>query len=351
MRFIFITHTHLDSRPYEDVSSRYRCFHPANALVDMGHKALVISRENFEKYFERMPSADIYIFHRPLLTDKMALILERLRSRAIVAADFDDIIFNPELAAQIPGFNRSIFVVNVKRQNLSRFNYGAGLFDNFSLSTRPLQDSVDKIFNPKKSIVIHNAFPSGFAGLCHVARKNNPWEKRKYLFGYMSGTKTHNRDFELIKPLLLEKLRASGEKLLLAGPVLPDDPEVNNCANIVRHDLVPFQKLPALMAQCRYLLAPLEITPFSVCKSGIKFYEGALCGCIVMATPIPDLERFNSPLLIKRGDQGQWRKAIFEAGSHKPDFEKEISILLPQISSQAEARKFIDFFAREARGI
>jgi hypothetical protein len=60
-----------------------------------------------------------------------------------------------------------------------------------------------------------------------------------------------------------------------------------------------------LISRCHVTLAPLEDTTFNRCKSGLKFIESALFSVPVIATPIPDMQRFKSSgiLLAETADE------------------------------------------------
>jgi len=99
-------------------------------------------------------------------------------------------------------------------------------------------------------------------------------------------------------------------------------------AQIRRLSVVSFHAFPFVMAQCKKVIAPLESTPFAACKSGLKFFEAALVGCDVIATPIPDMARFRSPLLTMCGGIEEWAASLakqrdFSAG----DLEKHLNEL------------------------
>ena len=56
---------------------------------------------------------------------------------------------------------------------------------------------------------------------------------------------------------------------------------------------------------------------FTECKSGLKFFESAVLGTPVAATPIPDIDRFDNPLLLKCRTPDDWASA-FRAPPLKP---------------------------------
>lgn len=344
MKILFVSGTRRHARPYFDPATRYRCFHLATELNRAGIKAICASQEEFERHMGASANFDAYIFHRPSMANKLGKFVCEYKTKRLLIADYDDLLFDPAVARQISTVKKDHFSLSGALRQSCHIAAAASIFDNFSLSTQPLKEHVERLFQPRKAVVIHNGLPASFLGLCAAARKKYPWKGRRYLFGYMSGTATHDRDFLFIKKLILGKLQKSGQKLLLAGPLDKNDREIDACGFIERHGLVSFSTLPELMAQCKYLLAPLEDNIFNLCKSGIKFMEGAACGCVVIATPIPDMDRFESPLLVKCRAMADWQKAIGEAGDAEPDTEAALARLRPLINARASARNFVDSF-------
>jgi len=146
---------------------------------------------------------------------------------------------------------------------------------------------------------------------------------------------------------VVDFLQETGHRLLLVGPLaLP--PRFERVADrIERRPLMPFHRLPEVMAQCRRVLAPLEDSPFTRAKSGIKFFEAVLAGCDVLATPIPDVDRFSSPLLRKCRAVDEWRDALSEPPDLSPrEREQEIRLLQDRFSIDRQLAPFFDFLRR-----
>lgn len=296
--FLFVSFTSRNERPYFDPSVRYRCFNFATELARRGHSARIISQQNFEKTYHTLPEFDAYIFHRPNLTPDIAEFLLK-NSGKIIIGDFDDFIFDVRYADLTP-------LVRVRGGNsasaksyISKNNDAASLINKFTLSTTPLKEHIDRLFPNSKAIVLSNSIDPGFIGLSRIARQNNPISTRPYALGYFSGTATHDKDFALIAPIIASHLEKSGGRILLVGPLKIPESLQNMGDKVVTHPLVSFHELAQTMAQCATVLAPLENTVFTLSKSGLKFFEAALAGCDVIATPIPDIDRFESPLLHK----------------------------------------------------
>ena len=105
--------------------------------------------------------------------------------------------------------------------------------------------------------------------------------------GYFSGSISHNENFELIKPAIKELLtKYSNVQLHIVGILdIPEDmkPFENQ---IVTHDYVDWDKLPALISEVDINLAPLVDSIFNRAKSEIKWIEAALVKVPTVASKI-----------------------------------------------------------------
>ena len=105
--------------------------------------------------------------------------------------------------------------------------------------------------------------------------------------GYFSGSISHNENFELIKPAIKQLLtKYSNVQLHIVGILdIPQDmkPFENQ---IVTHDYVDWDKLPALISEVDINLAPLVDSIFNRAKSEIKWIEAALVKVPTVASKI-----------------------------------------------------------------
>jgi glycosyltransferase involved in cell wall biosynthesis len=71
-------------------------------------------------------------------------------------------------------------------------------------------------------------------------------------------------------------------------------------ANVRFYGEVPYQQLPAYMAEFDAALIPFLITPLTMATNPIKLYEYFACGLPVVSTPLPEVERFGQLVYIAR---------------------------------------------------
>lgn len=338
MKILYIVNTAFPQRPYHDVSVRYRCFNPAAELARRGHRSLVIT----QAAFERAPAYnfDIYVFHRPACTKLLPELLSRLKRNSLIIADYDDFSFHVSATNYLPGALRNRFLCNDLRGHMGAQGAIGPMFDCFTLSSSPLADKVKELFNAKKAILLHNAMPRNARALCALARAGNPWPGRKFLFGYFPGSKSHSRDLSMILELVMKKIRTLNARMLVTGPEFSGAESSVDCGCVEWKGQIPFLLMPDHMAQCRFILAPLENTPFTRCKSGIKFFEAALCGCPVLATPIPDIDRFNTHMLLKCDTPDKWQENLDRLLELDFDFENSLARLEEEVALEKQMDLF-----------
>lgn len=342
---LYVSWTSRNDRPYFDPSVRYRCFNFANELIKRGHSATVISQVRFQETYKELPKYDAYVFHRPYLTQELSEFLQDHNEQELIIADFDDLIFDVRYAEQTPMVRVRGGDSKATRSYLSKTYDAASLFDRFTLSTAPLKEHTKELFPAADALVLSNSIDPGFLGLSRIARRTTPISQRPYGLGYFSGTASHDKDFAMIAPLIAKRILASGEKILLVGPL-----EIPECLKVLENQvitkpLVSFHELAKTMAQCETVLAPLENTIFTLSKSGLKFFEAVLAGCNVIATPIPDIDRFESPMLKKCQSIDDWDVALSDTFKiNENDREREVTRIENLVAVKSQIDHWLEHF-------
>lgn len=314
-RYCFISQTTRLANPLLDPSVRYRCYHPAEELRARGHTCSVTSAHQFT----RAPDfdADVYVFHRPsVATPGISRIIETLRDKGkTLIADYDDLIFGgPEVAALSSQARTGRLPIEQVERAFQTNLDSLRLFDRLSVSTEPLRDEVALHLPDARIHVLANFLPRSLLAF-HRRQKTWSHARSQGRVGYFSGTLSHNRDFETVSDLLLDLLREDPKfSLMLVGPLeVPQD--FAALPNAGRHRVVDYAHLPHLMTGFNTVIAPLEDSRFTRCKSRVKYLESCLSGCRLVASPIPDMIAAGMPAEDLPVGTEAWRQAL----SRRPD--------------------------------
>lgn len=310
MRICFVSETSRGDQPILDPSVRYRCYHPAEFLVELGHQCVVLSAKQF--YANPSFLYDIYIFHRPSLSrhNFVKILTEIKKTGAKVLADYDDIIFGDESIALISSSVKNGTLTEEVALQVYANNLGALLhFDHVITSTGPLMEYAQK-FNPSANVhVVPNMLPPS---VTDIQKKFGTHLRKRSLkrIGYFAGTKSHDKDILIVEDVLHKVLSENRDfNLLVLGPVsIPFS--LSTLPNVTSAPVTSFYRLPSIMSQCSTVIAPLERSVFNDCKSRVKYLESALTGCKLIATPIPDMKAIGSDNMILAETKNDWYNAL-----------------------------------------
>lgn len=222
---------------------------------------------------------DVIFFHRvayqPYLRNALRQVKE---SRALLLSDFDDLIFDPEMIRYIdsPDFSDPVRR-RLYTQTMLGFRTMLDMSDGMTASTDYLADQIHRSGRP---VWVHrNAFSLKMVAAAEAAQASAASRSGGLIvIGYASGTPTHNRDFEMIRPALRSVMERYPHTILrLIGPLQPGRDWGSLSDRIQCKSLVPWLQLPEHLAGFDINLAPLvPDNPFSQSKSEIKFMEAAL---------------------------------------------------------------------------
>ncbi|MBV8980943.1 MAG: glycosyltransferase, partial [Acidimicrobiia bacterium] len=265
---------------------RYRARLPAEALSLMGIDADIRYYRDPD-LLTLVDAADAVVFYRVPATVEVMNVLEQVRARGKPSIfDVDDLIFDADLAAEIPALQllpadeASLWLEGVRRYRTTM-----EMCDAFVGSTVPLCRHASKVTGMHAE-----HFPNG-VGLV-LSRISDqalglPRQSGPARIGYFSGTDTHTLDWRHIEPALVDVLtRHRGVELWLGG-LIPDTPALAPFgARVVRLPMLPWTVLPSVLRDVDVNLAPLEPrNVFNESKSAIKWLEAALTATPTIASP------------------------------------------------------------------
>ena len=298
----------------EDASFVYRCENLALGLEAIGTQAALHHLRSYH------PSADTQavILHRPKFTPRLVWLIGRLRLAGIpVVADIDDLIVDPDFASASPAARNGALPLHKVVKQFKSQQRALRLVDLISVSTAPLAMHIERLFPGKPTLLLHNCV--------HATWRSEPetsWVKGSpRVILYMPGTKSHDRDFQQVVPVLAKFLGAHPEVTLdITGHLsaertreLERSLAKYNTAAVaqIRHSpKVPFKDFAERFQGGWLNLSPLETSAFNDCKSALKIIEAGFWNIPTLSSPNPDADRFANDGAIIADGEDAWLRAL-----------------------------------------
>jgi glycosyltransferase involved in cell wall biosynthesis len=283
LRIVFIG----SSAPCEAQSMRYRAHNVLEALALLGVQGIFLAQEQIPSHLDSLLSHDLIVLVRLPQNHYTRMATEAARRRGVpVAFDIDDYLFEPWVMPYIEVFQRMPRAVALRILD----TMGASLLDcdYFIGSTSYLAEKAASLGKP--SFTLPNGLNALQLDLARQALRQRQERPRDGLtrLGYFSGTHTHQADFRVVYPALMDVLRHHREARL----VIVGDLDVGEFPGLTLHaeqieilPLRPWTQLPEILAAIDINLIPLDATPFNEGKSNLKYFEAGLLKVPSIASP------------------------------------------------------------------
>lgn len=228
------------------------------------------------------------LFVRTPLTQTVSAFIHRLQSLFIVVvADFDDLIFRPDLLHFFDGikyFSNDEHELFFERT--FQFQEMVKIADVVVVTSTPLAAEATRY---NKQIKVIRNYPleitKGLSVRSEVL-KHNP---QKFIIGYYSGTLTHQADFRQCSQALAQLMEKSDHvELRAVGKINIDEfTELKSFGSrITKMPLMNYENMLIDLRRCDLSLAPLEVdNAFCECKSELKYFDAALMCVPTIASP------------------------------------------------------------------
>ena len=297
----------------EGPSARYRVFNHVEALRSRGAHAEWLWDIHPEIADEAyMSKFSLVVNFRGGHSDRLANMHELLRRLSIPTVyDIDDLVFDPSLADRIDAYR--------KMSESGRREYRAGMSSieramkcsDFVTTSTPFLAEYAKRFTGKPTWII----PFGVNDRqIEIARAMGRYSGGPKFITYLSGTRTHERDFQEAAPALRRVLTEHEDAYLKVVGELDIDahlPDVHH--KIIRIPLMDWRNLVMEEAGAYLNIAPFEpASPFCQSKSDLKYVEPALSGVPTVASQISSFQAS-----IQHGENGmiaetpdEWYEAL-----------------------------------------
>ncbi|QXW96115.1 glycosyltransferase [Streptococcus rubneri] len=265
--------------------TRYRVLNKAEQLRKHGFAVKVVNLSDFQLSVAQNAS-HIIIYRSPISPELLRLCHLAKEYGKPVFFDIDDLVFDTVYTDQL-SYTQGLNSVEKGNYDAGVRNYGYMLenCDGAITSTNQLQEELYKY--QSKVLLNRNLASDELIAISSQYIKDYSQTSNIVKIGYFSGSISHNENFELIKPAIKQLLtKYSNVQLHIVGILdIPQDmkPFENQ---IVTHDYVDWDKLPALISEVDINLAPLVDSIFNRAKSEIKWIEAALVKVPTVASKI-----------------------------------------------------------------
>ena len=281
--------------------SRYRVTHQIEQLNYVGYSCEEVWYEKLTMDMVKFYRG--FIFYRCPSTPLILEFIDKAKSyNKTTFFDIDDLVIDEKYVKTIKYLDEmskedyAIYMdgVNRMQETLKKCDYGITTTKTLA---RELENYVPEVYinrnvSSEKMLEISES-------IIKENEKNGKDDDKIYL-GYMSGSITHNPDFELISPII-KKLLKKYDNVYLSVVGFLDVPENLKEVEhkIVKKDFVDWKKLPKLISELDINLVPLEESVFNEAKSENKWVEAGLVKTVTVASAVGPFKDF-----IKNGETG-----------------------------------------------
>ncbi len=290
---------------------RYRVDHQMEQLEAYGLSVNKVFYEDLD--LSMLKFYRCFVFFRCPITETVDVFIDKAKYfNKKVFFDIDDLVINTKYTNTIP------FVKNMNEEEKNTYDDGVIRMEktlkkcDYIITTT--EALARELKSYKKEVYINrNVASERMVELSLDAIKENKKREDEIEIGYLSGSITHNPDFDLIKDSLLKIMdEYKNVYLRLVGYLdIPD--EFSKYKNRIR--MSPFtdwQDLPKIIANLDINLAPIEESIFNEAKSENKWTEAALCKVVTVASDFGafhiKIKNKETGLLCKK--QNEWYKSL-----------------------------------------
>ncbi|MCR1957764.1 glycosyltransferase [Thomasclavelia ramosa] len=262
---------------------RYRVDHQIEQLAAYGLSADTIDYDKLTidvlKYFR------CFVFYRcPITPTVEELILLAKKNNKIVFYDIDDLVIDEKYTNTIKHLKTlSKEEKDMYDDGVIRMQKTLRMCDYAITTTEKLAEELEN-YCPEV-YVNRNVASEKMVQYSLMATDNVKKENDKIVLGYLSGSITHNVDFEMILPAVVKIMKKySNVYLKVIGELdVPNELEPFK-DRLITSPFVDWMTLPEIIASLDINLAPLEDTIFNEAKSENKWVEAALCKVVTVAS-------------------------------------------------------------------
>ena len=264
---------------------RYRVIHQREQLSAVNLHSEEIYYEDIDP--ELVHYYNTFIIYRVPITPAIETFIKIAKSfNKSVIFDIDDLIIDTKYTNQIPHIKQmSVDEKALYDDGVNRYRKTMQLCDSVITTTKALE--VELLKYMPRVFINRNIFSDQMLQLSQKACLDAKKDKSRIVLGYFSGSITHNADFEMILPVLLNLLSEyENLHILLMGEISLPTSLTKFSDRILFQPFVDWKELPEIIASVDINLAPLTESIFNECKSENKWTEAALVRIPTVASAI-----------------------------------------------------------------
>ena len=274
----------LNGFPEDWALYRYRVKQKVEQLQAVGVEVNVVHFDSADLIPVAIRHSHAILYRLPITERLMALALEAKREGLPLIFDIDDLIFDLQACQQIDGIQ---ILNDLDKQeylrNMARIADAMKLCEYGLVPTWPLKGRLEGM--GLKTHVHRNGVEADMVQISERAIRGKI-EKNGVIICYLSGSNTHNRDFQVCSSALAEVLgRYDFVRLYLFGWLSTDDLLKPYESRIVRLPFMPWKELSVFAKDADINLSPLENNEFCNSKSELKYLEAGILEVSTIASP------------------------------------------------------------------
>ena len=255
--------------------SRYRVTHQMEQLQAYGLTVDSIMYDHIDedmiKYYRG------FVLFRCPVTENIEIFIRKAKYyHKPVIFDIDDLVIDRKYTDMIPYVKnmsveeKAVYDEGVERMGRTLRQCDCAITTTSALA-QELKYYVDDVY------INRNVASEKMLKYSERAYKTAIHEENKVILGYFSGSITHNSDFQMILPAIINVMRRHQEVFLKIVGELDVPEELKPYKDrMIAAPFVEWKELPALIASVDINLAPLEKSIFNAAKSENKWMEAAL---------------------------------------------------------------------------
>ncbi len=337
-------------------STHYRVNRIADGLKTRGWNVQILNDADLASALDGSFYPDVAVFFRAPYWEPYISVVESLRNRgATIVYDIDDLVFDESLMPMMDG------VKHLTAEQKTAYVRGMKAYREFIIcadicttSTKFLADEIKK-FGVNAVRVQNTISDDNFEWLrsVRIPRTRRP---SPFVIGYYSGTKTHQADFAVAAPAIVEFMSMNADVVLrIVGELDLDDwPELSSWQKakspaepprVTRVGLMPHDVMLRDQLNCDLVIAALEVgNPFCEAKSELKFFEAAMAGIpVIMSATSTFLEASkNGALALTANDTADWLRALIEVYTNYSAALTRAELALQHVSIEYSSKAAVE---------